>query len=113
MTPYRYGFAEFISRIKDLEYLEMIQASEREAGDVEHNLYGRGKTARAKQESGGQEYRNLLGGFLFLLRHGAKPSSVNAGDFLRMRPAIESLVTRGTMKQDALLVFGEAARSAS
>lgn len=102
---YRYGFDEFIDRVKDLDYLEMIQVADSEAGSVERNLCGRGKTARMKQEGGGNEYRHLLGGFLWLLRHGTKPFSVQDWDFLRMQPAIDSLVRRGIMKPEALSVF--------
>ena len=103
----RYDFSEFIERVKALDYLEMIRAAEQEAAGVEHNLYGRGKTARMKQEAGGKEYNNLLGGFLFLLRSGRKPASVSEWEFPSMRPAIESLVQRGNMKPEALAVFGE------
>ena len=110
---YRYDFNEFISSVKDLGYVEMIKAADREAGAVEHNLYGRGKNSRAKQQGGGREYRNLLGGFLWLLRTGGKPSSLDAHDFHRMRPAIESLVQRGIMKQEALAVFGVVTQTAA
>jgi hypothetical protein len=109
---YRYDFDRFIAEVRDLGYVEMIAEADREAGQVERNLYGRGKTARMKQEAGGREYRHLLGGFLWLLRTGTKPQSVSEWDFLRMRPAIESLVERGIMKPEAMAVFGERAKAA-
>jgi hypothetical protein len=57
-------------------------------------------------------YRRLLGGFLFLLQHGSKPFGVQDFEFLRMRPAIESLVEREIFKPEALAVFREVAAAA-
>jgi hypothetical protein len=108
---FRYDFDDFIRRVKDLDYREMISAGDREAASVERNLHGRGKIARIKQEAGGVEYRRLLGGFLYLLYRGGKPDGVSEWDFPRMRPAIESLVARQIMKVEALAVFGVAAKA--
>ncbi len=106
---YHYDFDDFIRRVKDLEYHEMIRVADREAAAVEYRLHGRGKTAQAKQAAGGRDYRRLLGGFLYLLSQGTKPDGVDDWDFPRMRPAIESLVQRQILRAEALNVFSRLA----
>lgn len=109
---YSYDFDEFIGRVKDFSYREMLDAADREARSVEPSLHGKSRVALVKQAAGGPEYRKLLGGFIFLLGNGTKPDGVSNYDFPRMRPAIESLVRRGIMKREALSVFEASSQAA-
>ena len=85
----------------------MIWEAEREAMAVERALSpGRGRKGIEKQyKHRAIEYRELLGGFLFFLRYGIKPSGVSELDFQSFRPAIEKLVEKGQLKSTILSLF--------
>jgi hypothetical protein len=50
-----------------------------------------------------------LGGLIFLLCEGRRPTSVQQWDLLRMRPIIEGLVKKKQLKPEALSAFGHEA----
>ena len=103
--PYR--FPSFLDRVKDLDYLEMIKAAEREAQLIDRGLFpGRGRRGiRKEYRYLALEYRRLLGGFLFFLTVGMQPNGVSDNEFHSFKPAIENIVQKGQLKSEILDLF--------
>jgi len=104
---WQYDFQAFLNSISDLDYLEMIREAEREGMAVERALSpGRGIKGIDKQyKYKAIKYRDLLGGFLYLLKSGTKPAGVSDLDFPSFRPAIEKLIEKGQLKSAILSLF--------
>jgi hypothetical protein len=51
------------------------------------------------------EYSRLLGGFLFFLRGGIKPSALSDAEFCSFRPVIEKLVGKNQLQMSVLDLF--------
>lgn len=100
-----YDFDEFVGRVKDLDYHEILAKAQEESRETERRTAGHVRGAPAARKAGAGNYKNLLGGLIFLLSENCKPSSVQPWDLVRMRPIFESLVKRHQLKPQALHVF--------
>ena len=98
---WQYDFRAFLNFISHLAYFEMIREAEREGMSVDRALKGIDRQYKDKAI----KYRDLLGGFLFLLRYGGKPAGVSDLDFPLFRPAIEKLVEKGQLESTILNLF--------
>ena len=98
---WQYDFRAFLNHISDLDYFEMIREAEREGMSVDRALKGIDRQYKYKAI----KYRELLGGFLFLLRYGIKPAGISDLDFHSFRLAIEKLVEKGQLKSTILSLF--------
>jgi len=102
-----YNFEDFLGTIGELDYSEMLQASVREATDVEAQLSpGRGGRGISKEYRWlAVEYVRLLKGFIFFLRSSIKPNGLSMEEFQCLRPVVEKLVKKGQLKSSVLDLF--------
>ena len=103
MTLPQFDFAGLIERLKDLDYLEMLEYADRSAAAAE------GHTSRVSakkiDQHGSADFRYKVGPLLFFLRSGVKPGGITEADWLLSRSLVERLVAKGQMKQEALDQF--------
>jgi hypothetical protein len=105
MVSTRFDFDEFVKVVKDLNYHEILAKTQEEIYETKKCTAGGVRGAPAARKAGAGEYRNLLGGLVFLLSENRKPSSVQSWDLIKMRPVVESLVSRGERPPESLRVF--------
>jgi len=99
MISPKYDFDEFVVAVKGLDLHSVVIKAQDETYEVRRRI----------RDVGAAEYKNLLGGLIFLLCEGRKPTSVQQWDLLRMRPIIEGLVKKKQLKREALSAFGHEA----
>jgi len=99
-----YDFDEFLKRMVNLDYLDILLQADAECGCVEQSSYRvRGAPRRRKMGSG--EYAKRIKDFLFFMRYGIRPGGASDSEFQSYRPVVETLVQKGQMKPEALQVF--------
>jgi hypothetical protein len=99
MFSARGEFEKFVRQIKGESYLSTIQAAEHEHARC-------GSSRRDKDREQKAQYRVLIGGLLFWLRHGMRPDGLSDEEFATFRPICEDLVNNNQLKPEALEVFG-------
>jgi hypothetical protein len=99
-----YSVSEFVQRVKDIDYPEVIRLTELEVENIERVSY-RARGSVRRRQLGSTRYAENLKGLLWLLRSGTRPAGVDDGIFQSFRPIIESLVQRGQLRPTALKVF--------
>ncbi len=104
MTNRRSSFSDFIDRIKDKDYHEIIQVAEEEANSVERISY-RIKGAVRNRQMGSTSYAEELKEFLFFMRYGKKPFSINEWNWDLYRIVVDKFVEKGQFKQSIYDVF--------
>lgn len=105
MISPRFDFDEFVRLVKDRDYHEIVALTQEESREAARRIAGKVRGAPAARKAGAGEYKDLLGGLIYLLMQNQKPISVYDWDFKRMRPILESLVERGQLRREALTVF--------
>lgn len=98
------NFDNFIDRMARLGYEEILREADREAGSAERSTR-RIRSVVKRKQSGGREYVERIGSFLYFMRFGARPSGARDSDFLKYRRVVEALVERGEMEPAALRLF--------
>ncbi|MCX5634029.1 MAG: hypothetical protein NTW93_10215 [Phycisphaerae bacterium] len=99
-----YDFYDFIHRMSELDYENILEQAVYEGSKVDRSLYKvKGCVERCKM--GGAEYVRQIGGFVFFMRNGQKPAGVSDEDFQMYYPVVKSLVDKGQLKSDILTMF--------
>jgi hypothetical protein len=96
-----YDFRAWLALQIGKDYAEILKAGEHATYDAERRSFGV-IDAQAKRERGSIEFVGRITKFLFLLRHGTKPSGVTDGDWHAYRAVVQSLVESGEMKSKVL-----------
>ena len=99
-----YDICEFIERIKDKNYPEIILEAQDEVYRAENGSFGV-KGAVAKRNSGSIEYASDLKGLIFFLGNGIKPFGVSDSVFYSFKPICENLVNKKQFKPEILNLF--------
>lgn len=100
-----YKFSDFVAQVEDMEYPEMLQATQRE-GEESIRKYAR-ENPKKPRSIGLGPYTNALSGMAFWLQYGCVPPSMFSHQFALLRPVCEKLVAKGYMKPVALNAFGK------
>jgi hypothetical protein len=106
MISPKFDFDEFVRVVRDRDYREILGVTQEENRETARRIAGGVRGAPAARKAGAGEYKNLLGGLIFLLVENRKPSSVYDWDLQRMRPILENLVRKGELGPEVLRVFG-------
>ncbi|MGD0666133.1 MAG: hypothetical protein ABSB23_01125 [Bryobacteraceae bacterium] len=85
-------FDKFVAAVKDLPLIDITESIALEL-----------RAAKPGRESA--RYCEMLRGLRYLLDTGQRPSNVEDWEFAKLRPVVESLVSRGTLLPSALDVF--------
>ncbi|HET6459517.1 MAG TPA: hypothetical protein VFG29_01900 [Syntrophales bacterium] len=104
MTLLKYDFAEFVERIKDLPYREMLRTTQQTLVQAENQSHGSKGAIRARQR-GSLAFADAVGEFLFFLRVGSKPANVGELYWPLYRKPVENLVRKGEMLPSVLSLF--------
>ncbi len=99
-----YDIYEFIERIKDKSYLDIISETEAECSRAESGT-SKVKGAVAKREVGALNYASDLKGLLFFFRNGIKPAGLSDHKFEALKPICENLVRKQQFKATILDQF--------
>jgi hypothetical protein len=99
-----YNIDEFIERIKDMDWHDMVPEVCRE-GEQARRRSEKGKAAAEAVRQGSLKYAALLGGFAFFLQNSSKPAGLTDAEFQLFRPVCEKLVQKGQLKPEALELF--------
>ena len=102
-----YDFGAFLRSVRDLDYQEIIQAAENQVYAIEPGLT-RARGAPERRRLGGGKYVAKLKKFLFFMRSGIRPGTVDDLDFQAYRSVCASLVRRGQFKPEILDLFRQA-----
>lgn len=104
MARFPYDIEDFIEQVKDKDYHEILRLAAEEGSRVQRASYKvRGATEARRQ--GSPQYARLLGGLVFFLKSGVKPSGIDDWDFQRFRPIAENLVRKDQFKPEVLCLF--------
>lgn len=100
----QYDFRKFIESVKEMNFAQIIQYTEREIGRIENRSYNV-KGAACQKQLGSLDYVNRVGEFLFWLRNGVKPLNASEEDFQLYRIVADRLVAKGQFKPTILDEF--------
>ena len=104
MAEKQYNFLDFIEKVKDMDYHDIMNYGDREVADMESTLFsnfGAGVVINTENK----KYSDQIKAFLFFMRQGMKPMGVSAYDFKLYRIVVEYLVAKGQMKPEAIEIF--------
>ena len=104
MDEKHYKFMDFIEKVKDMDYHDIMEYGDREVARMENMSYS---------DTGSESDRNMevmelseqIKAFLLFLRQGIKPIGVSAYDFRLYRIVVEYLVAKEQMKPEAIEIF--------
>jgi len=104
MDEKHYKFVDFIEKVKDMDYHDIMEYGDREVARMENMSYS---------DTGSESDRNMevmelseqIKAFLLFLRQGIKPIGVSAYDFRLYRIVVEYLVAKEQMKPEAIEIF--------
>ena len=104
MDEKHYKFVDFIEKVKDMDYHDIMEYGDREVARMENMSYS---------DTGSESDRNMevmelseqIKAFLLFLRQGIKPVGVSAHDFRLYRIVVEYLVAKEQMKPETIEIF--------
>ena len=102
----RFSFPDFIERIKDKSWFEIIRSAEKEADLAEHSS-SRVKGAVNNRQMGSMIYAQELKEFIFFMRQGIKPFTVNELNWNLYRKVVDKLVEKGHFMPSIYDLFTE------
>ena len=102
MLPY--DINNFIERIKDMDYTQILVEAQQEVYRAESGTSGV-KGAIKKREAGALRYAAEVKGLIFFLNSGTKPMGVNNHIFYSFKQIVQNLVNKKQLKPEALEVF--------
>ena len=104
MAEKQYNFVDFIEKVKDMDYHDIMKYGDREVADMESRFFSNlGDEIVINTEN--KKYSDQIKAFLFFMRQGMKPMGVSAFDFKLYRIVVEYLVAKGQMKPEAIDIF--------
>jgi len=104
MDDKQYNFVDFIEKVKDMDYHDIMNYGDREVARMKSMSYS---------NSGAEKDRNIeitryseqIKAFLLFLDQGIKPMGVSAHDFRLYRIVVEYLVAKEQMKPESIEIF--------
>ena len=96
MISLTFNFIEFIDTVKDTDRLDIQRLAESEATEAE-------KIAQIKGY--GQNYAEVVRGFLYFMRYGQKPGGIEDEHFQMFRDVCEKLVAKKQLLPEVLKMF--------
>jgi len=100
----RFGRPAFIKRIKNHDFMQMLEAVEQKIIEVDSRYHPVRGDPPAHAEGSGQ-YAAFLKGVAFYLKSGKRPAGLTGAEFQLLRPLVASLVRRGQLRAGALAAF--------
>jgi len=99
-----YNFVDFIERVKDMDYQDIINYGDREVARMESMSYlNTGAENNINMEI--KKYSEQIKVFLLFISQGIKPMGVSAFDFRLYRIVVEYLVAKEQMKPETIEIF--------
>jgi len=99
-----YKFVDFIEKVKDMDYKDIMNYGEREVARMESMSYlNSGDENNINMEI--TKYSEQIKAFLLFLRNGIKPVGVSALDFRLYRIVVEYLVAKEQMNPETIEIF--------
>ena len=104
MDEKQYDFVDFIEKVKDMDYNDIMNYGDREVANMESKSYSNlGAEKDINMES--KKYSDKIKAFLLFMRQGMKPVGVSAYDFRLYRIVVEYLVAKEQMKPETIEIF--------
>ena len=97
-------FVDFIEKVKDMDYPDILEVGDREVVEMDSKLHS-GPGAEMEMFMEGKEYSDQIKAFLSFMRQGIRPKGVSPYDFRLYRIVVEYLVAKGQMKPEAIELF--------
>jgi len=104
MDEKRYDFVDFIEKVKDMDYHDIMDYGDREVAKTGSDSYSNPGTEKDINLEL-KIYSDKIKAFLFFMRQGIKPKGVSAYDFRLYRIVVEYLVAKEQMKPEAIEIF--------
>ena len=99
-----YNFLDFIERVKDMDYKDIMNYGDREIARMERISYlNPGDENNINMEN--TKYSEQIKEFLLFISQGIKPVGVSPYDFRLYRIVVEYLVAKGQMKPETIEIF--------
>lgn len=99
-----YNFVDFIERVKDMDYQDIMNYGEREVARMEStSCLNPGTEDNINMEK--IKYSEQIKAFLLFMSQGIKAMGVNAYDFRLYRIVVEYLVAKEQMKPETIEIF--------
>jgi len=99
-----YNFVDFIERVKDMDYQDIINYGDREVARMESMSYlNTGAENNINMEI--KKYSEQIKVFLLFISQGIKPMGLSAFDFRLYRIVVEYLVAKEQMKPESIEIF--------
>jgi hypothetical protein len=99
-----YNFLDFIERVKDMDYKDIMNYGDREVDRMERMSYlNSGDENNINMEK--TKYSEQIKAFLLFMSQGIKPMGVSPYDFRLYRIVVEYLVAKEQMKPETIEIF--------
>lgn len=99
-----YNFVDFIERVKDMDYQDIMNYGDREISRMESISHlNPGAENNINMEK--IKYSEQIKAFLLFMSQGIKPMGISAHDFRLYRIVVEYLVAKEQMKPEAIEIF--------
>ena len=99
-----YNFVDFIERVKDMDYQDIMNYGDREVARMEStSCLNPGAEDNINMEK--IKYSEQIKAFLLFMSQGNKPMGVSAYDFRLYRIVVEYLVAKEQMKPETIEIF--------
>lgn len=99
-----YNFLDFIEKVKDMDYQDIMIYGDREVARMESMSYlNPGTENNINMEK--TKYSEQIKAFLFFMSQGIKPMGVSAYDFRLYRIVVEYLIAKEQMKPETIEIF--------
>jgi hypothetical protein len=99
-----YNFLDFIERVKDMDYKDIMNYGDREIARMERISYlNPGDENNINTEN--KKYSDQIKAFLLFMSQGIKPVGVSLYDFRLYRIVVEYLVAKEQMKPETIEIF--------
>ena len=104
MDGNQYNFEDFIDKVKDMDYVDIMNYGDGEVARME-SLPDSKPGAVIDRDMGSTNYTEQIKAFLFFMSKGIKPIGISEYDFKLYRIVVEYLVIKEQMKPEAIEIF--------
>ena len=104
MEEKHYNFVDFIEKVKDMDYHDIMKYGDSEVANIESKSYSNHGTEKDKNMER-KIYSDQIKAFLSFMSQGVKPMGISAYDFRLYRIVVEYLVAKEQMKPEAIEIF--------